>query len=135
MFTFKHKERQEQWEEFHSRITAIFEEKVKPILREPPTSDIALMVHKLEFLSGWLPWLAEQRVKAEMFYKVARAEALEDCPYPTPELKVRIWLEGEIAEVEYFYNHLSAVYSAATDSGMKLQTALRVESELLGQRH
>jgi len=91
------------------------------------------MVKKLEFYAGWLPWIAEQKSKAEMFYKLARAEGLTDCPHSSPEFKVRVWLEGHIAEVEYFYNHLSAVYSAGSDSGMKLQTALRVESELLGQ--
>lgn len=129
---FKDAEREATWQEFRERINGIFEEKVKPVLREPPTSDIAMMVHKLEFYAGWLPWLGEQRAKAEMFYKLARAEALVDCPHNSPEFKVRVWLDGEIAEIEFFYNHLSAVYSAAADSGMKLQTALRVESDLMG---
>lgn len=133
MFSFKELEMETEWQDFRTKILGIYEEKVKPVLREPPTSDVTLMVKKLEFLAGWLPYFGEMRAKAEKYYKLARAEALVDCPYASPEFKVRVWLEGEIADVEYFYNHLSAIYTAATDAGMKIQTALRVEMELLGQ--
>ena len=127
---FEFRDREKEWQEFRTKTGKVFDERVKPVLREQPTSDVTLMVHKLEFFAGWLPWIAEMRAKAEMFYKMARAEALSNCPFATPELKVRIWLEGEIAEVEYFFNHLDAIYKSGTDAGMKLQTCLRVEMDL-----
>lgn len=132
MFTFKSAETQKEWEEFKTKIVEPFESRVKPVLREPPTSDVAAMVHKLEFLAGWLPWIGECRAKAERFFKIARAQALAQCPVESPEYKVRVWVEGEIADVEYQFNHLHAVYSAMSDSGIKIQTALKVEMELKG---
>lgn len=132
MFEFKSELQQAEWMEFKTRIEEIFESKIKPVLREEPTSDVAMMVHKLEWLAGWLPWMGEKKALAEKYYKIARAEGLERCPYNSPEFKVRVWLEGEISEVEYVFNRLESIYRAATDSGMKLQTALRIESDLLG---
>ena len=129
-FEFKEELTQADWLHFKDKIDDVFENDIKPVLREVPTSDITAMVKKLEWLAAWLPWMGEQKAKAERFYKIGRAEALANCIYTSPELKVRIWLEGEISEIEYLYNRLDAIYRASTDSGMKIQTCLRVEMDL-----
>ena len=129
-FKFKNQEIDAEWVDFQAKLAPAYE-RIKTVLREPPTSDVPAMCHKLEFYAGWLPYMAEMRAKAERFYKIAKVQALQECPYQSPEYKVRVWVEGEIADVEYFFNHLHAVYSAGTDSGIKLQTALRVEMDLL----
>ena len=130
MFQFHDELIEAEWLDFKGKIEAVYEKDIKPVLREPPTSDVPLMCKKLEFLAGWLPYMATQRAKAERFYRLARAQALTDCPHESPEFKVRVWIEGEIADVEYLFNHLHAVYSAGTDSGMKIQTCLHVEMDL-----
>ena len=114
----------------HPQYQKVYDEKVKPVLREPPTSDIPQMLRKLEFYSGWGPYLAEQAAKAERFLKIAKAQALADCPFNSPEYKVKVWLEGEIVDVDYFYNHLHAVHAASKDSAIQLQTAINIEVDI-----
>ncbi len=130
MFEFHNELEQADYLEFSTKTIAVYEKDVKPVLREPPTSDVPSMLRKLEFLAGWVPYFATQRAKAERFLKLAKAQALSDCPVEKPELKVKIWLEGEIADVEYLFNHLHAVYSAAKESAMMIQTCVNVEVEL-----
>ena len=129
-FIFKDELIEAEWQDFQAKLKPAYE-RIKTVLREPPTSDVPMMCHKLEFYSAWLPYMGEMRAKAERFLKIARAQALKDCPIESPEYKVKVWIEGEIADVEYLFNHLHAVYSAGTDSGIKLQTALKVEMDLL----
>ena len=131
---FRNEAVQKDWVEFSSKVNQIFDKSIKPVLREQPTSDIAIMVHKLEFLAGWSPFVGEKKAKGEYFMRLARAQALQDCPIQAPELKVKIWIEGETAEVEHLYNFLESVYEAMADSGQKLQSCLKIEMALLGMK-
>ena len=130
MFTFNDAEIQAEWVAFQEKVNKPFEEKLKPILRQPPTSDVPMMLEKLAFLAGWAPWLGEARAKSERFLRIAKAETLARCPAGYTQSKLKIWLEGEVVEVLYLFDHISVVYESMGEAGNKLQTILKTEREM-----